>query len=157
MPRGGFTPGQNESVRVHIRALLDQGETQVSLAPKLGFEGQGGLSNFLNKHNGTSYSVVERVAALRNLPVWEVLGKESPLADMEPRAIAGILAGEIGVSKRAIDDVLREPITADRRGWRALLWANRMQRRDMELLAAHETRNEAKASAPPRRTRRATG
>lgn len=140
MSRAGLTPEQNEHVRSLIRDLLARpGETQSSLAPKLGMT-QPGLSSFLSGRSGTTYVTVQRISKLLKVPPWKVLGEPPPRVPAEdPRQLAAELAREIGVSERAIADVLAEPLTPETENWRALWWADRMRRRDLDLLSGPPT------------------
>lgn len=50
------------------------------------------------------------------------------------RELAADLARQIGVSERAIRDVLDAPIPPERATWPALWWADAMRRRELEML-----------------------
>jgi len=153
MSRVALTPAQNERVREHVRELLRQhGNNQSLLAPKLGMR-QSGVSGFLSGRAGTTYIVVQRVAKLLKVPEWEVLGDPPPrVARAAPRDEAAELAREIGVSEQAIADVLAEPIEG-REAWYVLWWADRMRRRDLELLPSPPAASPLPAPAAPAKTK----
>src|SRR4051812_22662295 len=111
MPRPGLSPEQNERVRGFVRQLLrEHDDNQGALARKLGIT-QPGVSSFLSRRVGTTYFMVERVAELLKIPIWEVLGIEPPPPVSRPvRERAAELAREAGVSERAIADVCAEQI-----------------------------------------------
>ncbi len=69
------------------------------------------------------------------MPTWQVLGEPPPAVVRSAREQAAELAREIGVSERAIADVLAEPMTPDREKWFTLWWADRMRRRDLDLVS----------------------
>jgi transcriptional regulator with XRE-family HTH domain len=135
MPRPGLTPEQNERVRGVLRDLLqrDFEGSQSALARKLGVR-QPMISRILSRETGTTYPIVQKLARLSGQPEWRILGTESPLTGISPRELGAELAREVQISDRAIAAVLDEPVTPDREWWRALTWANYMQRKELDLL-----------------------
>jgi transcriptional regulator with XRE-family HTH domain len=134
MPRAGLTPEQNERVREFVRTLLrDHGGSQAALARKMKIT-QPTLWRFLEREAGTTYFLVQRLAALLEIPEWKVLGDPPPLDKLPPRELAAVLARQIGVSERAINEVLAEPLTPASERWYALEWTDRMRQRQHELL-----------------------
>jgi hypothetical protein len=128
-----LTPKQNDSVRHWTRvALRKHDNNQTVLAPKLKMS-QGSLSAFLAGHRGTSYGVVECLAALLGKSEREILGRGAqPFSVDANRELAAMYARQIGVSAEAIEEVLAEPITPEREGWFMLWWADAMREKDAE-------------------------
>ena len=134
MPKAGLTSEQNERVREFVRTLLrEHGGSQAALARKLEIT-QPTLWRFLERETGTTYFLVQRLAVLLKIPEWKVLGDPPPLAMLPPRELAVVLARQIGVDERAINEVLAEPLTPETERWYALEWTDRMRKRQQDLL-----------------------
>lgn len=133
MPKAGLTPEQNERIREFVRTLLrEHGGSQAALARKLDIT-QPTLWRFLEREAGTTYFMVQRVAAMLKIPEWKVLGDPPPWATLPARELAAVLARQIGVDERAIEDVLAEPMTSETERWYALEWTDRMRTRQRDL------------------------
>src|SRR5262245_18347602 len=110
MARTQLTDEENERVRKLVRKVLaERGMEQTELADKLEVT-QGLISGLLSKRQGTTLPFVRALATFLGTTPWEVLGMAGPLAPPSPRDMAAELAHEIGVSDRAIQDVLAEAI-----------------------------------------------
>jgi lambda repressor-like predicted transcriptional regulator len=143
MSRSGLSPAQNDLLRARIEEYLKKsGESQETLAPKLGFGSQSGLSSFLTRRAGTTYPTVEKLSKLVGEPEWELLGKPAPrMPLLPPRELAAVLARQIKVREAAIQSVLAVDPPPESEHWPALWWADEMRRRDLDMMhkaRAHE-------------------
>lgn len=102
-----LTPEQNAKLREQIKVLLET-RSQTALAKSLGVT-QPTISAFQGKRQGASFGLALKVAKLRGLDVWEMLGEERPPKLPSPRLIdvddqfperTAALAGARVVAKR---------------------------------------------------------
>lgn len=158
MSRKGLSDEQNERLRGYVREVLKRyNGSQSELAPRIGMS-QPAISAFLSGRQGTTYRVVERVAALLKIEEREVLhgvkDLASTIAATHPKLEAARLAQDDGVYAAAIQSVLDEEEGPENESRSTLWWAMRMKLREHELLQHSSTRKTARI---PGKKRAASG
>lgn len=137
MPGKPLTPDQNDRARQALRTLLKRhDDSQTVVAKKLGVS-QPTLSAFLSGRQGTSYTIVVRLALFLGIDASDILGTTSaqtlPTSAEASRQLAAELAKQDGVQLAAVLSVLSEPIEADQGDVSVLWWIDRMRWREREM------------------------
>ena len=139
-----------EEIKDRIKALRKAlGLTQDALADRGGLE-RVEISNLESGRNqATSVRILKGLAKGLGLDLQAtsdfvdgLLSVEDAVAKIQSagkqpsptRNLAADLARGIGVSQRAIAEVLAEPMTPEQATWPALWWTDAMRRREIELL-----------------------
>lgn len=121
------------------RLLRGLGVNELDRVAKLAVGTTSRLEHGDRGKRGSSGATVAKLASVLKVRVeWLLSGTEpmeAPSTDEVPnRAAAAALAREAGVLQEAIDDVLLEAVPPEDTHKPTLWWANRMQRRQFDLM-----------------------
>jgi plasmid maintenance system antidote protein VapI len=170
--RGQRRKIQSAYIRERLRQECAVRGVATKIAEAIGFSGPH-ITNVQKNERGVGEDLAEALAAYWGFTPdafraeTERWAKENPdklgratsssLAMASPgdpypkRALAADLARDAGIAEEPIQSVLHEDVPPDRAGWPALWWANRMQRRELELMESRGQQRQEQLSptTPP--------